>query len=66
MIELKVNGQAHKTNQKTIYDLIIEFGLNTRYLAVAHNGDIIDRNKLNEVKLMNGDSVEIVQPVGGG
>ncbi len=66
MIELKVNGRTHKTNKKTIYDLIVEYGLNTRYLAIAYNGEIIDHNQFNEINLRNGDSLEIVQPVGGG
>ncbi|MBH42320.1 MAG: sulfur carrier protein ThiS [Dehalococcoidia bacterium] len=67
MISLKVNGKIQEIQEgKTIYELIIGYGLTTKYLAVAHNGEIIDSNQFNTITLSDGDNLEIVQPVGGG
>jgi thiamine biosynthesis protein ThiS len=35
-------------------------------VAVAHNGDVIARDRYDEVSLNDGDSVEVVRMVGGG
>ena len=67
MISLKVNGKIQEIQEgKTIYELIIGYGLTTKYLAVANNGEIIDSNQFNTITLSDGDNLEIVQPVGGG
>ena len=35
-------------------------------IAVAHNGDVIPRDRYDGVCLNDGDSVEVVRMVGGG
>ena len=41
-------------------------GINSPYLAVAHNGVVIRREEFAQITLQEGDSLEIVRPVGGG
>ena len=50
----------------TLPELLDELGVNRRLVAVAHNGEVIPRDRYEEVALRDGDAVEIVRMVGGG
>ncbi len=45
---------------------IEERGLAGRRLAAAHNGDVVPRDDYAETIINDGDTLEIVRPVGGG
>jgi thiamine biosynthesis protein ThiS len=40
--------------------------INPRYVAIAHNGTVLERQHWSEVVLQDGDVLEIVRMVGGG
>ncbi len=67
MLRLIVNGQAREIEAPTtIAGFLASVGFDGRYVAVARNGDVLDRETFAEVTLEDGDRLEIVRPVGGG
>ncbi len=50
----------------TIADLVRELELDPAKVAVEHNGAIVPRSTLGDVRLAEGDVLEIVHFVGGG
>ncbi len=50
----------------TISEYLESRGLASRSLAVAVNGTVLRREELADARLSDGDTVEIVRPVGGG
>ena len=65
-MELKVNGEIRNTDISSLYDLITEMGLNPSRVAAELNGNIVPRAEFKNTVLKNGDSLEIVNFVGGG
>ena len=49
-----------------LVDYLEALEVNTRFIAVAHNGVVIRREEYDGVTLGEGDEVEIVRAVGGG
>ena len=43
-----------------------ERNVNTKFVAVAYNGNVLQKEEYNGIVLNEGDVLEIVQPVGGG
>ena len=43
-----------------------ERNVDTKFVAVAYNGNVLQKEDYNGIVLSEGDVVEIVQPVGGG
>lgn len=43
-----------------------DYGIDSQFVAVAYNGTVLHRDEFPNVKLGQGDIVEIVRPVGGG
>ena len=41
-------------------------GVNLEFIAVAYNGEVLDKADFPSVVLIEGDVLEIVRPVGGG
>ena len=67
MITVTINGKTHQLQSAlTLVEYIESLGLSWQHIAAAHNGDVIPREKFGEVKLKEGDNLEIVRPVGGG
>ena len=65
-MELRVNGEDRSFDGSTLHELIASMDLNPGRVAVELNGNIIPRSEFSNVKLKNGDSLEIVHFVGGG
>jgi len=66
-ITLTVNGKPRELAAEVPLPVLLEqLGVDRRLIAVAHNGDVIPRDRYEQVCLRNGDSVEIVRMVGGG
>ncbi|MCD7905794.1 MAG: sulfur carrier protein ThiS [Clostridiales bacterium] len=62
-----LNGK--KTEVKdgvSVYDFLSEKGYKISIIAVELNGEILDRDKLKEIKLKNSDVMEVVMFMGGG
>jgi len=66
-VRLMLNGKERVVAAgMTLPELLDELGVNRRTIAVAHNGEVIPRDRYEEVVLRDGDAVEIVRMVGGG
>ena len=67
MIRVKVNGQNREFVQPMgLMEFLSANGLDIRFIAVAHNGEVVDKKDFQGVLLQNGDNLEVVRPVGGG
>ncbi|MDE2860966.1 MAG: sulfur carrier protein ThiS [Chloroflexota bacterium] len=67
MISLNVNGKRRELEGPVrLIDFLESSGVNMQFVAVAHNGDVVDRERFAHVVLNDGDVVEVVRPVGGG
>lgn len=67
MIAVRVNGEPRSASPGlTITAFLREIGLDPRKVAVERNLDIVPRALLDEVRVEDGDMLEIVHFVGGG
>ena len=67
MISLIVNGEQRELGAPmTVAEYLGALGLDSRFIAVARNGEVVEREQFGRVTLGEGDRVEIVRPVGGG
>ena len=67
MITLTINGRACQLERRmTLAEYLGTLGLDSQYVAAAHNGAVVPREEFGKVALAEGDRVEIVRPVGGG
>jgi thiazole synthase len=66
-ISLTLNGEARRfVSGGSVADLVRDIGLDPAKVAVERNLEIVPRSTLGDVKLANGDVLEIVHFVGGG
>ncbi len=67
MITLTLNGKPRELPGETELPRLLEIlGVDRRLVAVAHNGDVVPRERYDRVLLHDGDTVEVVRMVGGG
>lgn len=67
MIRIVVNGQERTLEgPTTVEGLLNLLGLQSRFVAVARNGEVVPRDAYATVPVQDGDVLEIVRPVGGG
>jgi sulfur carrier protein len=67
MITLTVNGKARELEDAlTLQRYLESLGVNLQFVAVAYNGQVVDRAEFGNLVLKQGDDLEIVRPVGGG
>jgi sulfur carrier protein len=67
MIEVTVNGQAHRFESPLNVSAVLEhLAMAGKKLAVERNGEIVPRGLHANTLLENGDQLEIVVAVGGG
>ena len=67
MITLTVNGEKRELEGPVRLTAFLEtLDVNPRYVAVAHNGAVLQRQRWSEVVLRDGDTLEVVRMVGGG
>jgi len=66
-IKIKLNGKIKIVGENTIAsNLIKNFKIPIKKVAIELNQEILDKKKLNKVKLKNNDKIEIVHFIGGG
>ena len=65
-MKVKVNGSEMNVKAKTIAELLQELEINPKRVVVEVNLEIIKRDKFSEYRIKDGDSIEIVNFVGGG
>ena len=67
MITLTINGRRRELKGPTnLMDFLQTSGVNRQFVAVAHNGEVLEKESFPRIMLNDGDELEIVQPVGGG
>ena len=67
MIKLIINGKEQNLDAPTpLVNYLESLEVNTRFIAVAHNGIVVRREEFDDITLKEGDQVEIVRAVGGG
>ncbi len=67
MIKLVVNGKPREADEDTnLENYLSTFDVNLRFVAVGYNGEVIKKESFSSITLSNGDTLEIVRPVGGG
>ena len=66
-IQVRLNGEMRRVPSGiTIKDLLIEFELGPKRVAVAVNGAVTPRSEQGELCLHEGDVIELIQAVAGG
>ena len=66
-IKIKLNGKAKViTENYKILNLLSDHRVSIKKVAIELNNEIIDKKKINKIKLKNDDKVEIVHFIGGG
>ena len=66
-IKISVNGKkVFLKDKETLLRLIQDMNIPLNKVAIELNKEIVNKKKLNNIKLSNNDKVEIVHFIGGG
>lgn len=66
-MRVRVNGRDRDLPESVnLREYVASLGVNMASIAVAVNGEVVKRDELSSVALVEGDTVEIVRAVGGG
>ena len=66
-IKIKINGKIKSINQDSNLSLVLKnLKIPLNKVAIELNEEIIDKKKINKIKLNKNDKIEIVQFIGGG
>tara|TARA_B100000902_G_scaffold385597_1_gene427174 strand:- start:2491 stop:2709 length:219 start_codon:yes stop_codon:yes gene_type:complete len=66
-IKIKLNGKLKQIDENyKIENLIKDLKIPIKKVAIELNEEIIDKKRLNRVKLKKNDQIEIVHFIGGG
>jgi sulfur carrier protein len=63
---ISVNGESVDGQGRSIADVLALLAVETRGVAVARNGDVVPRSQWSDVKVIEGDRIEIVTAAAGG
>ena len=66
-MEITFNGKPRTLPQRiSIQELLDQLHLDCRQVVVEHNRNIVTRQRLAEILLNHGDTLEVIHFVGGG
>ncbi len=66
-IKIKINGKIKSTTQDSkLSTLLKNLKIPLNKVAIELNEEIIDKKKINKIKLNKNDKIEIVHFIGGG
>ena len=66
-IKIKINGKFSMINENlSLSALLKQLKIPLKKVAIELNQEIIDKNKINKIKLKKNDKIEIVHFIGGG
>lgn len=66
-MKIKINGEPRELSPPlTVAEYLTTLGLEAERVAVEHNHRILPRENFAEARLTDGDTLEIIQFVGGG
>ncbi len=67
MIAITLNGESRQfASPPTIAQLVEQLELAGKRIAIERNGEIVPRSRYPELKVADGDALEVVIAVGGG
>ena len=66
-IKIKINGKIKSITQNSNLSIVLKnLKIPLNKVAIEHNEEIIDKKKINKIKLNKNDKIEIVHFIGGG
>jgi len=66
-IKIKINGKFSMINENlTLSSFLKGLKIPLKKVAIELNQEIIDKNKIDKIKLKQNDKIEIVHFIGGG
>ena len=66
-IKIKINGKIKEVPEHyKIQNLINKFKIPIKKVAIELNQEILDKKKLNKIRIQKNDKIEIVHFIGGG
>jgi thiamine biosynthesis protein ThiS len=66
-IKIKINGKFKSIIEDTnLFELLKNLKIPLNKVAIEINEEIIDKKKINKIKLNKNDKIEIVHFIGGG
>ena len=66
-IKIKINGKIKSINQDFNLAVVLKnLKISLNKVAIELNEEIIDKKKINKIKLNKNDKIEIVHFIGGG
>ena len=65
-MELKLNGQFMATHSKNLLELLKEYKIEQKSVAIAVNLEVIKQDQWESYMLKNGDVIECFTFLGGG
>ena len=66
-IKIKINGKIKSINQDSnLFKVLKNLKIPLNKVAIELNEEIIDKKKINKIKLNKNDKIEIVHFIGGG
>ena len=66
-IKIKINGKFLTINENLTLSIFLKLlKITLKKVAIELNLEIIDKNKINKIKLKQNDKIEIVHFIGGG
>ena len=66
-IKIKINGKIKYINQDSNLSVVLKnLKISLNKVAIELNEEIIDKKKINKIKLNKNDKIEIVHFIGGG
>ncbi len=66
-IKIKINGKIKSINQDFTLSVVLKnLKIPLNKVAIELNEEIIDKKKINKIKLNKNDKIEIVHFIGGG
>ena len=66
-IKIKINGKIKTVIENTkLSEMLNQLKIPLNKVAIELNEEIIDKKKINELKLRKNDKIEIVHFIGGG
>ena len=66
-IKIKINGQIKYINKDSTLSVVLKnLNIPLNKVAIELNEEIIDKKKINKIKLNKNDKIEIVHFIGGG
>ena len=66
-IKIKINGKIKSINQDSNLSVVLKnLKIPLNKVAIELNEEIIDKKKINKIKLNKNDKIEVVHFIGGG